>query len=62
MGESNVDPNLQGILWAAGASLAGWVIKEVNSIKPLKENVNEIRTKVDALHNHFLQKGLDDSE
>jgi hypothetical protein len=54
MGAGKVENELLAVLWAGGLALGGWVVKEVADIRPLKENVNHIRERVDALHDHLL--------
>jgi hypothetical protein len=51
---SKVDSETQGVLLAAGLAFAGWVAKEVSSIRPLKENVDVMREQIGDIHRHIL--------
>lgn len=47
-------PEITTVLYGGLGMFGAWVVKEVASIRPLKENVQRIADQVDAIHEHLL--------
>lgn len=59
-------PETQWLLGITAVPFVGWIIKEVASIRPLKENVDALREdttylrdRVDSIHDHLLDSAAD---
>lgn len=58
---TKVTPETQWLLGVTAIPVLGWIIKEVASIRPLKENVDALRDdvshtreRVDKIHDYLL--------